>query len=113
VDLLYLHDYYMPIVGKFYYWLTRKKWIYDAHELIFNKKKSKISLRTKFFVCLEKISINSAALVISANYERSRLMKTYFSLKDLPVPVLNISDISNSENSHLLVEEKFPFLKNN
>ena len=70
ICLLYLHDYYMPLVGKIYKAVTRRKWAYDAHELIIPEKRSKTPLRMRFFALLERISIKSADLVIAANEER-------------------------------------------
>lgn len=91
-DILYLHDYYMPIVGKVYKLRTGKKWIYDAHELIIPEKK-RTTFRMRFFAYLERISIGSANLVIAANEERLEVMKKEYKLKN-SVSIQNISDHS-------------------
>lgn len=89
-DILYLHDYYMPIVGKVYKLRTGKKWVYDAHELIIPEKKS-TTMRMRFFAFLERFSISSASLVVAANEERLAVMKETYQIKE-SVAIQNISD---------------------
>lgn len=99
-DLLYLHDYYMPFAGKIYKILTGKKWIYDAHELIIVNKAEKSSLRMRFFAYLERISIQSASLVIAANNERLMIMKNKYNLKN-SIAIQNISDYKLPNSSDI------------
>ena len=99
ICLLYLHDYYMPLVGKIYKAVTRRKWVYDAHELIIPEKHSKTQLRMRFFALLERISIKSADLVIAANEERLEVMRKSYHLKK-SISVQNISDFSLSTTTN-------------
>jgi glycosyltransferase involved in cell wall biosynthesis len=63
---------------------------YDAYEFYAPQRGVQLSKRDMFFFVMEKYVIKRADLVFSANIERSRLMKSGFKLKDLPVPILNI-----------------------
>ena len=92
IDLVYCHDYFMPFLGKIIKRFLNIEWVYDAHELIINRKGSKMSLREKFFCYLEKSSIHSAALVIAANYERMRIIEHVYKLKNCTY-VQNIADV--------------------
>lgn len=96
--LLYLHDYYMPLIGKIYKILTKKKWVYDAHELIVNPEHKDSSRRMRFFAGLERISISSADLVVAANEERLEVMKKVYDLKN-GISVQNISDFSINKST--------------
>ncbi|NMD88178.1 glycosyltransferase family 4 protein [Victivallis vadensis] len=92
VDLLYMHDYQLVFVGRIIAFFTGRKWIYDAHELLLQRKKHCCSKREKFFQFLERISISSADLVIAANTERERIIRRIFRLKNT-VSVANIAPI--------------------
>lgn len=96
IDLVYIHDYYLPIIGGIWYKLTKLPWIYDAHELLFFRRDEKVSLRTKFFFFLEKKNISSASLVVTANAERCRIMKTIYKIHDV-IFVLNVSNIVDTK----------------
>lgn len=90
IDCFYMHDYFMPYIGKLVKLTTRKPFIYDAHELLFQKKRKGYSLREKFFLLLEKVSIHDADLVISANNERLKIIRRIYRLKNV-ISVGNIS----------------------
>lgn len=94
-DILYLHDYFLPIIGKIYSIFSKKKWVYDAHELLIQRKSFKLGKRDKVFQYLEKLSINKADLVIAANEERCRIVKSIYKLHNC-ISVTNISDINIS-----------------
>lgn len=96
ISLLYVHDYYMPIIGGLYHVFTKRKWVYDAHELIFYHKKDKISYRNKFFLCLEKMFVKSASLVVAANEERRKLMSYVYKLKKT-IYVLNVANVKRDK----------------
>ncbi len=90
--LLYVHDYYMPLIGGLYYIFTKRKWVYDAHELIFYHKNDKVSCRNKFFLYLEKMFVKSASLVVTANEERRKLMSYVYKLKKT-IYILNVASV--------------------
>jgi glycosyltransferase involved in cell wall biosynthesis len=82
VKIVYVHDYNLVFLGMLLGSFLRIKWIYDAHELLIQKKNYPVSNKGKFFMLLEKISIRRASLVISANYERHRIVSRIFKLKN-------------------------------
>lgn len=90
IKLLYLHDYYLCGIGHLISRLTKIKWVYDAHELLIERKNTKRNFRSRFFLYIEKISIKKADLVIAANYERERIIKYVYKLKNT-INVLNIA----------------------
>ena len=90
INLLYVHDYYLPIVGGICFFLLRIPWIYDAHELLFQHKTKRSSIRRSFFLFLERKFIRTAALVVAANEERRRLMEQIYHLKK-SIYVLNVA----------------------
>jgi glycosyltransferase involved in cell wall biosynthesis len=90
IKLLYLHDYYLVCIGRFLNVILNIKWIYDAHELLIERKGAKSNWRKLFFIFLEKYCINHADLVIAANRERERIIKSVYKLKNT-INVLNIS----------------------
>lgn len=96
ISLLYVHDYYMPLIGGLYYIFTKRKWVYDAHELIFYHAKDKVSCRNKFFLCLEKLFIKSASLVVAANEERRKLMSYVYKLKKT-IYILNVASVKRDK----------------
>lgn len=95
-DFIYLNDYYLPIIGWIAHWGLSKKWIYDAHELLIWNKDTRPTFRKRFFYYLERISIKSASLVITTNYERMRIMQYVYRLKNV-IYVLNTSN-KNTED---------------
>ena len=92
-DIIYMHDYFMPIIGVFSSKRVKKKWIYDAHELLIQRCKYKKSKRERFFFMLEKFSAPKADLVIAANDERLRIIKKIYKLSNV-VSVGNISNLN-------------------
>jgi len=90
-EIIYLHDYYLPILIYIKYLLPKRmKFVYDAHELIVDQLKSK---RDKIFAYLEKLSIHKFDALIAANDERAKIMQKYYALIDTPVSIKNISKI--------------------
>lgn len=84
---------------------------YDAYEFYAPQRGIQLSKRDMFFFIMEKFVIKRADLVFSANIERSRLMRSGFKLKALPVPILNIPSynciskdtLNNKINSDVVV----------
>lgn len=95
IKLLYVHDYNMPFIGLLLSRILSKKWVYDAHELLLQRKSHKYSHRELFFIILERIAIRKADLVISANDERKRIITNIYKLK-ASISVSNISPYSRS-----------------
>lgn len=90
-EIIYLHDYYLPILVYLKYFLPKKiKFIYDAHELIIDELNTK---RDKIFAYLEKISIYKFDAIIAANDERAILMHKYYNLLNKPISIKNISKV--------------------
>ena len=92
ICLLYMHDYYMAIVGHIVSRLIKKDWVYDGHELLLQRKNTVMGKREKFFFLLEKKSIKSAKLVIQANDERKRLVASVYKLKNV-ISIANIAPL--------------------
>lgn len=101
IKLLYMHDYFMPYIGKILSFFLRKKWIYDAHELLLQNKKKRMSFRALFFLYLERCSIRNASLVIAANDERARIIKYVYKLKN----VISVGNIAPYYADCILDEE--------
>lgn len=89
IKMLYMHDYFMPYIGYFISKLIKKDWVYDAHELLIQRKTHIYSKRDLFFLLLEKYSIKKAALVIAANPERETIIRRIYNLKNT-TSILNI-----------------------
>lgn len=104
IKLLYVHDYYLSYVGKIISKLIKVKWVYDAHELLLERKKYKHSSRQKFFKFLEKKAIVKADLVIAANEEREKIIKFIYKLKNT-ISVLNIAPQIISSNNNIGKED--------
>lgn len=96
IDLLYVHDYYLSFIGKYWYELFKRPWVYDAHELLFYHKKDNVVFRNKFFLFLEAMSIRSASLVVAANEERRKMMQRIYHLRN-SIYVLNIANVNRKE----------------
>lgn len=90
IKLLYLHDYYMVLIGKMLNIILGLDWVYDAHELLFKNKFQNYLIREHFFLLLEKFSISNSCLVIAANDERKRILKSVYKLKN----VISVSNIA-------------------
>lgn len=95
IKLLYMHDYYVPFIGLLLSKILSKKWVYDAHELLLQRKGHKYSMRELFFIILERIAIRKANLVISANEERKRIITYIYKLKS-SISVSNIAPCSHN-----------------
>lgn len=96
-DIIYYHDYYMPIIGRICNLFLKKPWVYDAHELLIQRKSHKWALREKIFFWLERISIKKAHLVIAANDERLMVINKFYKLKK-SISVANIADLKILSN---------------
>lgn len=90
IKLLYLHDYYLVFLGKIISKLININWVYDAHELLIKNKSQKYSLREGLFFLLEKVSVKNACLVVTANEERKRILKSIYKLNN----VISVSNIA-------------------
>ena len=95
-DAFYCHDYYSTLIGYFLSKRTKKKIIYDAHELLLPGKGQRISLRDRAFIFFEKIFIRQAYYVIAANEERAKVIQEKYDLKNITW-VLNITDAKKSD----------------
>jgi len=108
--ICYSHDFFVAFPGLIWSYLTRSKYVYDAHELIIPEKGKKQSKKETFFYLLEKISVNFSNLVIAANKERSNLMKEHYALKKAPLIIRNIPHAPEQCNENIFHE--YTFLKN-
>ncbi len=107
IRLLYLHDYFMCSLGVLLSTITGSKWVYDAHELLIERKDTELSFRRLFFLSLEKINIKQADLVIAANNERERIMRFVYRLKNT-ANVLNIStNIIHNQSENITTKENY------
>jgi len=107
IKLIYLHDYYLSGIGYLISKLIGVKWVYDAHELLIERKRTKYNCRKTFFLLLEKFSIRHADLVVAANEERERIIKYVYKLKNT-IFVLNISpNTILINNDHVSEKEDF------
>jgi glycosyltransferase involved in cell wall biosynthesis len=79
--LLYLHDIQMIIIGFVYSFFFKINWVYDAHEIYFQRKNYKCTRLDTLCLFLERISIKKAKLVIEANAERERIVRNIYHLK--------------------------------
>jgi len=109
-DVVYAHDFYMAFPGRVAAWLSRAKFVYDAHELIIVTRKNRANLRFRLFCLLERFGLSAAHLVVAANRKRARLMRKYYGLKDLPVPIRNIPSVTQSQALGD-VENRYSFLR--
>ena len=109
-DVLIGHNYYVAfpcLIVKIF--SPRTKTVYDSYELYIPSKRYKLKVRERIFYTLEKISIKSFNLILCANYERARLMKRKFRLKELPMSVPNISTVFfDEEPSNGMITQKYP-----
>jgi len=121
-DYIVSSNYFTIHIGMIGALIIRRRFIYDAHELIFDQAEIK-SLRDKFWFFIEKICIKKAYLVIAANEERAKLMLDYYRLKSLPIIVKNIpffdsnreeiNFISNTKQLYLSKEKKIVLYQGN
>jgi glycosyltransferase involved in cell wall biosynthesis len=81
IKLLYINNYPLLWIGNIISNIIRKKWIYDAYELLIQRKTHTYSKRELFFLFMEKWTIKKACLVIEANKERERIIRTIYKLK--------------------------------
>lgn len=102
--LFYIHDYPIVFAGRLAACLCRKKWIYDAHELLLERKTSKRSVKRQFFVFLERISIRHADLVVAANYERARIVRQIYKLKNA-IYINNIASVPGGKKQKVTKKE--------
>lgn len=102
-DYVYGHDYYaclpIHILMKF---KKNNSYIYDAHELLFEKEGEVLSKRQRFFLKFENKIINKVDKTISASKERSLLMKEYYHLNTLPVTINNVSILPKSNEAKII-----------
>lgn len=98
IDVLYLHDFFSPIIGVLCYPFCRgKKIIYDAHELILTRPGDKVCLRDRFFIWAESNVVSKVDLIIEANKEREEIFKQRYPMAKT-ANVLNITRFKNFEN---------------
>ncbi len=89
--LFYVHDFPIVFTGWIAALLCGKKWVYDAHELLLQRKTSKIPFKRRIFIFLERIAMGHADLVVAANYERERIVRNVYHL----VNTIHINNVAN------------------
>ncbi len=82
IAFLYLQNHYLTGLGYISCKILKKKWVYDAHENLIPAKRYGMKTE-KFLLYMERISIRSASLVVAANYERARILKSIYGLKNV------------------------------
>ena len=97
IKLFYMHDYYLAFLGRILSKFMNKKWIYDAHELLIERKGYKYSLRECIFLLLDKKAIKKTDLVVAANDERKKILVSVYNLNNV-ISVLNIPPPYEKEN---------------
>lgn len=113
IKLLYFHDYYLCGIGKILSRIIGVKWVYDAHELLIERKNTKRTIRQKLFSYLEKNKIRKADLVISANSEREKIVRNIYQLKNsiyvLNIAAFNIQDeiAANVKKENIIVYQGY------
>ena len=90
IDLLYMNDYFLVLMGAVCKSLFRIKWIYDGHELILSHKEKKKNRRQMFFRMIERRFDRQADYMIEANKERMRIIRYVDKIK-------NIDYVSNTK----------------
>ena len=108
-DIFYVNDFYLAFPFKLISFFSSSKIVYDSHELLVPDKKDKSNYTNYFFYFLEKISIKNFNLIITANKERSRIMKDHYKLKNIPEIVKNIPNPSIKDEllKRSVLEKKF------
>jgi glycogen synthase len=100
IDMVYLHDYYLPIIYFIKKFINKDiVFIYDAHELII--KEDNMNMRAKFFYLIEKYTIDKFDLVVAANYERAKIMQNHYNLDKLPLAIRNITNTKYREKTKI------------
>jgi glycosyltransferase involved in cell wall biosynthesis len=102
-DLVYAHDFFSALPMLIIKTMNKSnKFVYDGHELFIPEKYKKFSKRDYFFYIMEKQAIKNADLVISADDQRSNIMKEHYKLKEKPITIRNISLLPQKhDNSNL------------
>jgi len=75
-DIVISCNFFLILSGFLSKFVFRKIWIYDAYELLVKSNFKDYSLRDLFFYCTEKKLIKFSNLVVSANEERYRILKS-------------------------------------
>jgi glycosyltransferase involved in cell wall biosynthesis len=95
ISFFYLQDYYSIPFGLIVSFFSKKKIIYDAHELLMPRSRDKLSLRDLLFLWGERILSKRTFCIIEANEERERIVKSQYK-KTMITSVLNISQFKPS-----------------
>lgn len=109
-DIIYAHDFFLPMPGWIVSRLVGAGFVYDAHELIVPADDAPLSQNENLFYKLESLVIKKADLIIAANPERSLVMKEHYGLRQLPTSVGNIPPIPQSSLNDRQILELFPEL---
>lgn len=96
-DVVVLHDNYTAVFLKWLHVFSKDTIIiYDSSELYIDHKPSTLKGRIAHIMqVFENRNLKYADIVISANMERSKIMKEYFKLKSLPIVFDNIHKIND------------------
>lgn len=91
ISFIYSHDYQIISITVLLSKLINKKILYDAHEILIQRKAFKISIKRYLFIFLEKIAIRHVDIYIAANKEREKIMRNIYKLRNTCY-VNNIAD---------------------
>jgi glycosyltransferase involved in cell wall biosynthesis len=110
-DVVYAHDFFLPLPGWIAARLIGAKVVYDAHELIVPAPGEKLSPRSWFFYRMERLTIQRFDVVVAANPERAEVMRKHYRLPRSPVSVGNVPPLPVSTLSDAQVLELYPALQ--
>ncbi len=82
IQFLFLQNFPLVIVGLLSKLFFRVEWVYDAYENLIPSRRYHVRKYLLLYL-MEKFTIKSAALVVSANYERMRLLKGVYGIKNV------------------------------
>jgi glycosyltransferase involved in cell wall biosynthesis len=98
-NVIYVHDFYLPLIGLLAASALGARLVYDAHELIIPEHGERLGLRDMIFYQGERLSIKHADLIIAANQERAAFMQDHYHLKATPTVVRNIPPAPNATSA--------------
>ncbi|MCY2987484.1 MAG: glycosyltransferase [Planctomycetota bacterium] len=110
-EVVYVHDFFLPLAG----WMAARvcgaRLIYDAHELIVPVSGVRLTPKERLFYWCEQFTVSKADLVIAANPERAEVMRSHYALEERPTAVRNIPPAPTSRSTDAEVVARFPGLR--